>query len=124
MANEITVTASLVVLNGSLSISRSLTKQVNQSVAFGGGPGTVAIGTAAGGEVVPFTDYTAKGYCLIINNSAANFVQVGPESGGAIVPLLQIGPQEFNLVSFAPTAVVRAMADTASCNVQFIGADR
>jgi hypothetical protein len=119
MADEITITTGLSLINGSLRADRKATStRFDQTTARGGGPGTVDVGTSEGaidfGDIVP-------GWVEMINLDPDNFVQVGfstgvygfrlPPAGGAAVFYLE------------SAATVYAKADTAGCKVQVIAAN-
>lgn len=88
--------------------------------------GTVAIGqTGIGGrqavqvigtseEALVTTDISTLGVIVLQNLDSANFVDVGPESGGTIVPLIRLKAGESWAFRAKPGVVLRAQADTAS----------
>lgn len=113
MADEITITSNLQCTNGGFSFAtREGSVRVDQAVAGGGGPGTVTITTSD--AAVSLGSFTAKGYCFIKNLDATNYVEFGPESGGAIVKLIRLNAGESCLFRFVSSATLRAQANTAS----------
>lgn len=119
MANEITVTTGLSLLNGSLNVSRQATAtRFDQTTARGGGPGTVDVGTTE--ESIDFGD-TVPGFVELKNLDDTNFVQVGFSTGVYGFRLLAGGgPALFYLESGATLYV---KADTATCRIQVVAAN-
>ena len=113
MANEITIQANLSCTNGGFSFAtREGSVRVDQTVNGGGGPGVVTITTS---DTAPsLGTFTAKGYCFIKNLDATNYVEFGPESGGAIVKMMKLEAGEYALFRFAAGTTLRAQANTAS----------
>ena len=113
MADEITITSNLQCTNGGFSFAtREGSVRVDQAVAGGGGPGTVTITTSD--AAVSLGSFTAKGYCFIKNLDSTNYVEFGPESGGAIVKMFRLNAGESCLFRFVSSATLRAQANTAS----------
>lgn len=113
MANEITVTANLSCTNGAFSFaSKENALRINQTTQGGGGPGVVTVTTSD--AAVSLGSYTAKGYCFIKNLDGTNYVEFGPESGGAIVKMIKLKPGEYAMFRLVSTATLRAQANTAS----------
>jgi hypothetical protein len=113
MANEITIQANLSCTNGGFSFAtREGSVRVNQSVNGGGGPGVLTITTSD--TALSLGTYSAKGYCFIKNLDPTNYVEFGPESGGAIVKMIRLNAGEYALFRFVSAAVLRAQANTAS----------
>lgn len=119
MANEITSACTLRVNNGYLSSNLVRSATITQAVAKGPSPGCVNVGTSE--EVISFAELTTLGVIQIINLDTTNFVQFGPESGGAMIPAIRLMPGEPNQFRLEPGVTYRAKADTAACNVQFMG---
>ncbi len=116
MADEITVLCKLKVKNGTLDLNyTSGSVQFDQAAARGGNPGTVNIGTSD--EALALGDITTPGWCYMINLDATNYVDIGPEDTGAIVPFLRLEPGEPALMRLSPSVTVRGQANTAACNV-------
>lgn len=119
MANEITITTGLSLVNGSLNASRTPTSaRFDQTTPRGGGPGTVDVGTSEGtidfGAIVP-------GWVEMINLDVDNFVQVGFSTG---VYGFRLPPAGGSAIFFLETsATVYVKADTAACKVQVIAAN-
>lgn len=80
----------------------------------GGLPGLVEIGTVD--EVVYSTgDITKLGLMSVENVDPTNFFDVGPDSGGAIVPFVRLKPGESYVFRLVPGITIRGIADTAAC---------
>lgn len=112
MANEISATVNVQVSNGNFRSSFAPgTVQITQS-AIGGHMPIVTVGTSE--EVIGFGDITTLGLAALRNLDATNYVRVGPESGGAMVPMLRIKPGEVQFLRLEPGITVRAQANTAA----------
>jgi hypothetical protein len=120
MSDEITVSASLKVRNGNLRADINPgALQIDQAVARGPSPGSVNVGTSE--EVISFAELATLGWCLIQNLDATNYVDFGPESGGAMVAAIRVEAGEVALFRLVPGTTYRAKANTAACNVAFYG---
>ena len=120
MANEITSSCTLRVANGSLKSTLSPGQQlIAQAVAKGPSPGCVNVGTSE--EVISFAELTTLGVVQITNLDGTNFVDFGPESGGAMVAAVRIKAGEVWQFRLVPGVTYRAKADTLACNVLFMG---
>lgn len=120
MSQEITVSAALRVRNGNLVADiHPGALQIDQAAARGPAPGSVNVGTSE--EVISFAELATLGWCMIHNLDATNFVDFGPESGGAMVAAIRVEAGEIALFRLVPGTTYRAKADTAACNVVFSG---
>lgn len=116
MANEITIQASIQVVNGNLRDSFNVgSKSVNQAAVGGPTPGYVTIGTSE--ETVAFGELGTKGYCVIQNLSATNFIEWGFSTGVYGGKLLA---GEVALFRLNATSLF-LKADTAACKVLIKG---
>lgn len=119
MANEISASCTLRVTNGNLKSNLTPgSVSIDQAVARGPAPGSVNVGTTE--EVISFAELTTLGIIQIINLDTTNYVQFGPESGGAMIPSVRLKPGEPNQFRLEPGVTYRAKANTAACNVQFM----
>lgn len=111
MADEISVRVAVYAASGSyvLNIEKSVLDDLDQ---LGDAPGVVEIGTSE--EVISFGDVLCPGWCLIENLDATNYVDMGPESSGAMVNWQRIEAGKVALVFLYPNVVVRAKANTAA----------
>lgn len=120
MADEITINASIRVRNGNLRADINPgSLQIDQAAARGPAPGSVNVGTSE--EAIGFGELATLGLLMIHNLDATNFVDFGPESGGAMVAAVRVKPGEVALFRMVPGTTYRAKADTAACNVVFSG---
>lgn len=111
MANEITVTAKLVCVNGAASFKHEpLQFTVDQSTK-GGSAGIQTIGTSA--EALDVTDVAAVGWAFFTNVDTTNFVQIGPYVSATFYPLVKLKPGKSCVLPLDPTHPVYAKADTA-----------
>jgi len=112
MANEITTSFSLALIKGA-HVERIEVQQVRfDQVAVGGHKPVVDVGTSE--EVLSFGDVATPQLWFVQNLDSENFVTLGPETGGAMVPLVRLQPGKYAFVPLAPGVVLRAQADTAA----------
>lgn len=119
MAQEITVTGSLSITNGSLKSSMAPTSiKPNQTTQLAQ-CGAVSCPTAD--TVFDLTGITANStrWVMIQNLDPTNYVEFGPTSGGAIIPMIKLLAGEFCLFPMSPSVVLRSRANTAAVKVRF-----
>ena len=118
MANEIKVTASIGVTNGTLIFPTvgSAQQSITQTTLGGGGPGYLSIGTSE--EAITFTDVGTLGWCWIKNLDSTNFVKWGPENAGAMVVVGKLKAGESCVFRLMTGVTLRMQSDTAACKVQ------
>lgn len=118
MADEITVSSSLIVDNGSFDPAWSTGSQsVDQAAAGGGAPGFVNIGTSE--EAISFGDVSTPGWAFIRNIDATNYVDIGPDSGGSMVAACRLKPGEGFAIRLHPSSTWRGQANTAAVDLVF-----
>lgn len=118
MANEITVQIYGTLVNGNLRETfNNGPLQFTQTTA-GSYSSTVVVGTAE--EVILTGDIATLGYLFLINLDATNYVRVGPQSLGAMVPLLRIYPGMPGGMPLEPGVVIRAQANTADVRLKIL----
>jgi hypothetical protein len=117
MANEIRAT---------LRVSRT---QSSDSFKFEFNPGTVQVDQAAVGEggqvytigtseeAISFVDITTEGWLTMQNLDATNYVDWGPEDGGAMIEMGRMEAGEPAAMRMFPGATLRLKANTAACQV-------
>jgi hypothetical protein len=115
MANELTLSASLLFVNGTKRVSFSksglqFTVSGNDYIA-----GTQTVGTSE--EALAKGDITTPGFCFIFNRDATNFVKVRGASGA--VDCIKIKPGEFAMFRHAGTAPY-VIADTGACEIEYV----
>lgn len=115
MANEITITANLSAVKGSLSVRKDSTLRVTMA-------GTASmdnvqnIGTAYEQIVIPAEIATA-GYAWVRNLDTTNYVEIGVVVAATFYPLMVLKAGEMSLVRFATTTFY-AKANTAAVNLE------
>lgn len=120
MANEISMTASLSVAAGSSSITQSTSKQATQTT-----PGAVQRRqtVTTSDTAVTLTGVTTPRVIQITNMDATNYIDIGPESGGAIIALIRLKAGETCVFPIKPSVVIRAQANTASVTIEMLIAE-
>lgn len=117
MANEITVTAFIQVVNGNLRDQFSIGNQsITQTGVGGPTPGYVTIGTTE--EEVAFSELGTKGYVMMQNLDTTNYVQWGFSTGvygGRMKAGESAGPFRMDATS------IFLKANTAACKVLIKG---
>lgn len=116
MANEISLTKTLRLTNGTLLDTRSSGNiLITQSVARMYSNVQV-VGTSE--EVVAVgADISTLGVCTLKNLDSTNYVQWGPESGGAMITGQRLKAGEEYTFRLEPGVTYRAKANTAACNL-------
>ena len=119
MADEITVVANISVQKDSFRHQDADPPvRVDMAGDGGGNPGTVTVTTSE--AVLAFTGITTLGYCKIKNLDDTNYVDYGPESGGAMVGCLRLNAGESAVFRLKPGVTWRAQADTASVKLRVL----
>lgn len=112
MANEITIQAYIKVQNGNLRDEFNVgSKSINQTGVGGPTPGYVTIGTTE--ETVSFGELSTRGYCIIQNLDATNYIEFGGSTG---VYMCRLKAGEFALLRLNNTNLFM-QANTAACKV-------
>jgi hypothetical protein len=111
MAGEIRVNLQANLVNGNL-LDEFKPGQIaiNQTTKTAFSP-TLTIGTSE--EALVFTDLTSLGCVGFRNLDPTNYVDIGPESGGAMVPMIRLLPGEIAWMRLKPGITVRAQANGA-----------
>lgn len=117
MANEIKVTARIIVTNGNLKITRSpSTLSVDQTASGGPTPGYVTIATSE--ESQAFSELSTLGWLEMQNLDNTNFVEWGFATG---VYGGKLEPGEQALFRLKPSTTLYLKADTAACKMLING---
>jgi hypothetical protein len=117
MANEISATAGIRVVNGNSSFSQPAKSiAITQSAIGGPTPGAMSVGTTE--ESTAFPELTTEGWLYLQNNDPTNYVQWG-FSTGVYGGRLKAG--EFALFRMEPSLTLYLKANTAACNVLVYG---
>jgi hypothetical protein len=114
MADEIKLRVRLSVENGYLKdLFDPGELSITQTTANAHCP-VVDVGTTE--EVISYGDVSGSnvGYVCLRNLDSVNYVDVGPESGGAMVAFSRLKPGEVDVFRLAPSVVLRAKANTAA----------
>lgn len=118
MANEISATVGLSVVNGNLRISfPQLTRQYNQT-ASGLSDQVLSIATAA--EDVSFGDVATPGLCVLHNLDTTNYVEYGMSDSGTIKKLAKLSAGDVHMIRIAASTTLRMQANTAACKVRVL----
>ena len=115
MANELTLNITARISNDEYRFQFEKSAQFTQD-GRAGDNGVHTITTTE--AVVPLPKITTPGWVFFHNLDQDNYVTVGPESAGAMVPFLKIQPREFGAFRLDPSVVLRAQANTASVPLQ------
>ena len=116
MANEITLTVGLQLVNSNLRAQfPQVSSQYTQTTA-GMSDQVLTIGTSE--EDVAMVDITTPGVCVLHNLDSTNFVKWGPKSAGNMVEMGRLKAGDKQVIRFGATVTLRMIADTASCKVR------
>jgi len=117
MANEISVTAGIRVLNGNMDFQQAAkTYSINQSAVGGPTPGAIVVGTTE--ESTAFPELTTEGWLFMQNLDATNYVQWGFSTG---VYGGRLRPGETAMFRMEPSLTLFLRANTASCRCLVYG---
>lgn len=124
MSNEISVVANLQVANGGLTYNNKNSFKVDQATKNGPTPGAITVTT--GGVTASLAQLTTPGSVIMTNTDATNYVRYGLYIASTFYPFGEIGPLETAIFKLArdiltantPAAVLRLVANTASCVVK------
>lgn len=114
MSQEIRVSANVAVTNGNYTDQFVKNVSIDQATASGTKP-TIALTTSD--TALTFSGISTNGYAVFYNTDSVNYCKVGPESAGAIVPMLRINPGEFAVLRLEPGVVIRAQAHTSTIHL-------
>jgi hypothetical protein len=117
MANEITVGASLSVVKGTFSESRSVSGKKVTMTGTNATKQVQNIGTSA--ENLSFgSDIGNLGYAFLRNLDATNYLEIGRDVSGTFYPTITLKASEFALVRLTPGVTYQAKANTAACDLE------
>jgi hypothetical protein len=121
MANEIRITPSFIVSNGSLYLATTPgLKYVTQSNAL---VYNQVITCTTTDTALSFDTISAANYGMLymINLDSTNYVDIGVQSGSSLIGFCRLKPGEPNgPFRVKPSITLRAQANSASCQVQFV----
>jgi len=116
MANEITGSGSLSLVNGLLKTSQASgnVKITQNNASFEGG--TQSIGTTE--EAITIGDLVTEGWAWLRNSDATNFLQIGLKPASVFYPLMDLYPSEPpSMFRITPGVTLYAKSDTADCEL-------
>lgn len=120
MANEISTSLSLSISKGSLSFSRSISKQITLSASSPNmAGGTQSIATASAGEAIGLGDVATNGVAYFVNLDATNYIEIGIQNGGTFYPLARLNAGEWAQMRLAQGVAPYARANTASAILEY-----
>ena len=125
MANEITVSVSLKIINGDATFSRKVSGQQFDQAASGGAGTIQEIGFAAH-EAIDIGDVGTEGWCYFRNIDDTNFVEIGVDVAAVFKPIIRLEIGEFTVFRASPVAgaTLYAQADTAAVKLEYhVGED-
>ena len=118
MANEITSTIGLSVVNGNLRVQfPQVARQYTQS-ASGLSDQVLSIGTSE--ENVAFGDVATPGLTVLHNLDSTNYVEYGQSDGGTMKKIGKLSPGDVHLIRIAASTTLRMLANTAACKVRVL----
>jgi hypothetical protein len=117
VANEIQVSGKVVLRKGNNAEVLEINPVLNtDQVGQGSFSVTLEIGTAE--EDVDLSPVGTEGWAMLRNLDSTNFVNWGPKSAGAMVPLGRLNKNEPAMLRLYPGVTLRMIADTAPCLVK------
>lgn len=117
MAGELKLTVSANITKGFYKDSFSPGQLSIDQTTQGAFCGVLSIGTSD--EAVTFTDISTLGWLIMRNLDTSNYVEWGPESGGAMVAVGRMEAGEVAVFRLKPGITLRLQANTAACRVEF-----
>lgn len=119
MSSEITVTASLSYTKSAVTesaVARSVSNLSFNQTGSGYQQGTLSIATSA--TVIPLGGITAPHWAYFLNMDTTNFIKIRNGASGADLIKLRAGECAF--VPLLDTATPYAIADTATCLLEYL----
>lgn len=117
MAGELKVTLQATLTKSNLKGSWNNGQQSIDVATTGDFAPSLSIGTSE--EAVTFTDVSSLGWLFMKNLDTTNYVDWGPESGGAMVAIGRMKAGEEAAFRCKPGITLRLQANTAACRVKF-----
>ena len=122
MANELKVSAMLQLNNAGQITQQSVSGYFSPSAKVPIAK-PVTIATTAGGQALDFTGLTAARFIILKNTDMTNWVEVGPDDGGTILPLARLQPGDPMILPLRPSTTIRAIANTSACVIHLMAVD-
>lgn len=111
MADEIRMNMRVNVNNENYVDSFILNQASYDQASIGGHKPIIIVGTSE--EVLSLGDIVTPGLCVFQNLDDTNYVDIGPTSGGAIVPMIRLAAGRAALMWLNPSVTLRGQANTA-----------
>jgi hypothetical protein len=116
MANELKVTVGVNYANGQASdliqAKQFSVSQANQELF------SRIVNCSTSDTALSISGITTLGVAVIQNLDATNYVDVGPDNSGAILPMARLLPGDPPaIIPLKPGITIRTQAHTAACNV-------
>lgn len=123
MAKELSITNSIQLTNGEIK-GQGIVVSGTQFDQTGNGYQSGSLTLSAGVDtVVPVNELTTPGLWVIQHAGSAGTLEIGPESGGVIVPLDKLKPGEVASGRIKSGVVLRVQAITADLVAAFFIAE-
>lgn len=116
MANEITLSLGLQLVNGNLRAQFPQVSSQYTQTTSGLSDQVLSIGTSE--ENVSFTDVTTPGLVVLHNLDSTNYVEYGMSDGGTMKTLGKLAAGDKHLIRLAASTTLRMKANTAACKVR------
>lgn len=92
--------------------------QITVDVAATGlAAGIQNIGTSE--ETITTTEVGTLGWAFFQNLDSTNFVKIGADSGGSLVPFVKLKAGEYCILRLMTGITIKAQADTAACELLY-----
>ena len=118
MANEITLTVGLQLVNGNLRVQFPQVASQYTQTTSGLSDQVLSIGTSE--ENVSFTDVTTPGVTVLHNLDSTNYVEYGMSDAGTMKTLGKLMPGDKHVLRLAASTTLRMKANTAACKVRVL----
>ena len=118
MANEITLTVGLQVVNGNNRVSFPQVARQYTQTNTGHSDQVLSIGTSE--ENVSFGDIVTPGLYILHNLDSTNYVEYGKSDGGTMKEINQLKAGDVHVGRLASGETLRMLANTAACKVRVL----
>lgn len=120
MSGTIRINCRVNVLNADAAFDKEALKTNSTFVQTGvGGPSPGRVSLTTSDTLISLSGMTTPGYGTITNHDATNYIEIGPASGGALVPFQKILPGMSLPIYLAAGVVLRAKAVGGTCVCSF-----
>lgn len=118
MANQITLSLGLQLVNGSLRAQFPQVSSQYTQTTSGLSDQVLSIGTSE--ENVAFGDVATPGLTVLHNLDDTNHVTYGMSDGGTMKAIGKLMPGDKHMIRIAESATLRMLANTAACKVRIM----